>query len=449
MNVSVTDLSTTRKELLVNVTGEEIAAEEQRLIQEFKQHAKLPGFRPGKAPDSIVRLRLRKQLQEELNRQMLQKVYEEAVSKNESFKVFEVVEFTHQEDFKPGVEANVDLTIDVVPEFELPAYVGLETTRPSTEVTDEEIEQTITNIRRQRADFETVERAAAAGDYAQVSYTATLDGQPLAGQVPDTAAVRAYVGAEKTWEEAGTEEAREFGVPAIVDALVGMAANDEKDVEQTFADDFRVEALRGKTVQYHVTVHEVRERKLPEINEEFLKSVRVESLEELKDQILQQLEGRKKQTALQSQREQILDLLDKAVTFEVPQSGIEREASQVLARVADQNRRQGLRIEDIAESKEALEAEAREVATRDVKLQLVLVRVAQAEKIEVTEEDMSNALYTIANSQRRPIDDIVNELRQDRNRVITLQRQILFSKTLDFLLEKAKVTDNAPVAAAE
>ncbi|KAF0094123.1 MAG: trigger factor [Puniceicoccaceae bacterium 5H] len=449
MNVSVTDLSATRKELLVSVTGEEISAEEQRLIQEFKKHAKLPGFRPGKAPDNIVRMRLRKQLQEELNRQMLQKVYQEGVVENDDFDVYTVVEMDHQEDFKPGVEANVDVTIDITPQFELPDYVGLETSRPSTEVPDEEIEQTINNIRRQRADFEKVERAANEGDYVQVSYTATFEGKPLKEQVEDSAAVRPFLDVEKTWEEAGTEEAREYGVPAIVDGLVGMAAGDEKEVEQTYADDFRVEALQGKTVQYKVTVHEVRERILPEIDEDFLKSLRVESEEELKDQILQQLETRKQQQALQSQREQILDKLDEAVSFDLPESGVEREKQQVLTRVLQQNAQQGISAEEFESNREELETEAREVAERDVKLQIVLVKIAEKEEIKVEDEDMSQAIYSVAMQQRRDPQEIITELRSDRNRVITLQRQILFSKTLDFLLEKAKVTDNQPAATAE
>ncbi|MDP0498618.1 MAG: trigger factor [Verrucomicrobiota bacterium JB022] len=449
MNVSVTDLSATRKELLVTVSGEEIAAEEQNLIQEFKNHAKLPGFRPGKAPDSVVRMRLRKQLQQELNRQMLQKVYQEAVVENEQFDLYSLVEFEHNEDFKPGTEANVDVTVDITPKFDLPEYVGLETSSPSTEVEDKEIDDTINNIRRQRADFEKVERAAAAGDYVQVSYTATFEGKPLKEQVEDSAAIRPFLDVEKTWEEAGTDEAREYGVPAIVDGLVGMAVGDEKEVEQTYADDFRVEALRGKTVQYKITVQEVRERILPELDEAFLKSLRVETVEELKDQILQQLEGRKKQQALQSQREQILDRLDQAISFDLPESGVEREKDQVLARVAQQNAQQGISAEEFEANREELEKEAREVAERDVKLQIVLVKIAEKEEIKVGDEDMSQAIYSIAMQQRRDPQEVVQELRSDRNRIIALQRQILFSKTLDFLLEKAKVTDNQPAAETE
>jgi trigger factor len=332
------------------------------------------------------------------------------------------------------------MTVDVNPKFELPEYKGIETEVPSTEVEDKEIEESIDRIRRQRADFEVVEREAAAGDYVKLSYTGTLDGEAIAEKLKDVPRLQAWGSVKDGWEEAGTEEAKQFGVPAVIDALVGMKAGDKKTVEQEIGDDFAVEELRGKTVSYEVEALEVRERKLPEIDDEFLKSVRAESLEDFKAQIMDELENQKKRQSEDAQRDQILKFLGDAVDIPLPASAVESETQSAMARIISQNMQQGVPEEEFEKHKEQIHAGAAQSAQRDVKLQIILNRIAGKEEIKVENEDLSRAVYSMAMQQRQKPEDLAKEFRKDRSRLIQLQRQILFSKTLDFLRDQAKVS---------
>lgn len=440
MNVTVTDISDTRKDLVVTVSGDEIATEEARVLQELQKEAKIPGFRPGKAPENIVRSRYRKALQEELNRSMNSKVYREA-TENSKLNVYSVVSFNEPEAFSPGDEISVDLTVDVTPEFELPEYKGIAVKAPAAEVGDQEVDQAIDNIRGQRADFVEVERPAEQGDYVKLSYQGTIDGQPVRDLLPEDSTHGFWGSTENGWEEAGTDMARQYGIPEIVDGLVGKSAGDTFEVEHTFGDDFVVEELRGKTAQYKVEVHEVRERKLPEIDDEFLKSLQVESIEDLKDKVFTQLEQRKKQESEQEQRNQIVEYLLSSVDIALPESGIEGETQNALGRLMMENMQRGVPQEELENNKEQLHSQAREQAQRDVKLQLILSRIAKEESIEVENEDLQRSIMNMAMQNRQSPEELVKELRKDRNRVLDIQRQILFGKTLDLLVKEATVSE--------
>lgn len=443
MNVTINDISETRKDVVVTVDGDEVAKEEARILKEMKKQARIPGFRPGKAPDNLMRQRYGKQLKDELKNTVMRNAYNR-VLEEEGLQVYSVVEFPEIDEPLAGQEQSLDLTVDVTPDFELPAYKGLTTSSPPTEVEDEEIDQTIDRIRRQRAEFVKVERAAEEGDYVKVSYVGKHGEHLVADMVADNPRLRAWGTVNDGWEEAGTEEARQFGVPAIIDALVGMQAGDRKTVAQVIPDDFSVESLRGETVSYDLEVGEVRERKLPELDEEFLKSVRAESLEDFKAQIMDELESQKKREADEARRQQILDHLAGIVEFPLPQSAVEGETQNALSRIVNQNLQQGVPQEELEKQKEQIQSSAAQTAEREVKLQIILNRIAEKEKITVENEDLSRAVYSMAIQQRQRPEDLAKELKKDRDRVLQLQRQILFGKTLDFILSQAK--EDGPAA---
>ncbi|MFP4281237.1 MAG: trigger factor, partial [Opitutales bacterium] len=341
MNVTVTDVSELRKELIVSFSTDELVAEEKTVVGEFAKQARIPGFRPGKAPAELIRKRFKKGVSEELGKKVAARAYEFAV-KDQDLKVYNVVDISRLEEIDTTQDLAIDITVDLAPDITLPDYTNLPTQAPSTEVSDEEVDEVIERIRRERADFQEVEREAAAGDYVKLTYTGKVDDQPIADLLEDQPAHKSWGSVENGWEEAGTEEAKQFGVPAVIDALVGLKAGDTRTVEQPFAEDFKIEALRGKTGSYEVTVREVRERVLPELDEDFIKSLQVESLEDLKGRILDDLENRKKQEAAEAQRKQIIDQLLDATQFSVPASAVEQETQTVMARVMMDNMRKGV-----------------------------------------------------------------------------------------------------------
>lgn len=438
MNVTVTDVSELRKELTVSVSASELANEEQVILKDIQKQAKVPGFRAGKAPFPMIRQRFRKALQEELGKKVMSTAYQFALE-DQKLDVFTVVDASEIEEIDVSQDLAVDITVDLYPEFTLPAYKGLETTMPPSEVSDEEVDEAILRMRRERADFKPVERAAAEGDYVKLSYSGKVGEQSLSEVVPDEPANKSWIGVENGWEEAGTEDAKQYGVPAVIDGVVGLAKDESKEVEQTFADDFKIEALRGQTATYTVTVHEVRERVLPEIDEDFLKGLQLESEEELKERVLDSLERQKKQRGLEQQRRQIIDQLLAGVEFPLPESAIASETQNVMGRIMVENMQRGVPQDEFEKNKEALHDQSSQIAVRDVKLRFILARVAREESIEVTQEDLQTAIMSMAMQQRRSPEELVKELRADRNRIAQLQQQVLIGKTLDFLANAAKV----------
>lgn len=441
MNVTVTDISDTRKDLVVTITGEEVAREEALVLKEFTKQAKVPGFRPGKAPVALLRQRFKQSIQEELNRVVSQKLFSYALSESK-LEVYSIVNFGQNQDFAAGQEANVDLSVDVYPKFDLPSYKGLETQVPAVVVSDAEVDSALESIRAQRAQYAVVERAAAKGDYVRVSYKGTVDGQEIALLVAEQPSLRLWGSMENTWELAGAEgEAAQYLVPAVSNGVIGLAPNQSGSATHTFPEDFAVEALRGKQATYEFSVAEVRERALPELNEEFFKAIKVENLGELKAQILDDIEGRKKAENDRMRRQQILDILAAAVDFSLPESAVENETQAVMGRIMSDNHRRGVPQEEFEKNKEELHKQAGEVAQRDVKLQVILMRIAREEKIEVQDQDLNRAIWTLAQQYRQKPEDIVKDLRKNRQRLQTLQQQILFAKTLDFLLTQSKVVE--------
>ncbi len=440
MNLSTETVSETRKKIVVDVTVDEIKAEERAALREVSSQAKIPGFRPGKAPEKLLRQRYGSVITEETTRKIVSKAYKKVQEENSGiFGLVDVGEIKLNE----GEPVSVEFTVDFNPEFELPNYEGLETKVAPVKVTDEDVENDIAIIRRGRAEFEVVEREAQAGDYVKVSYRGSIDGQPIAEIVPDEPI---WGTQENTWEEAGPTEESIPNVPAVAKGVIGMKAGDTKEVTQEFGEDHEVEALRGKTGTYTLEVHEVRERKLPEINEEFLKSLGVESEEQLKERVREQLTNRATTERRQSQREQILQALLAEQTFEVPESAIEQKTQEVMERVMRDNLRRGVSEEEFEKHKEELYQQSRNAAVAQLRRDFILFRIAEKEGVKVDNDDMYRAIMTQAMRFRVRPDDIVKELRKDKDALNNLRRDIVLDKTLEFITEKANIVETEETA---
>lgn len=440
MKTTVTDITETRKALIVVIDGEESAQEEQRLVREFSKQARIPGFRQGKTPESVIRQRFRKQIREELNRVMRTKVYDEVIEGAE-FRVYSIVRFDTETEIEPGEETTLEIVLDVEPDFELPNYKGIEVKLPSTDVSDEEIEEAIDSLRRDRAEYAVVERAAEKGDFCRIFYEGFVDGIPIEDLLGEESQDRVWARQENTWEEADPDApGAEYGVRSIIEALAGHSAGDTFEVSHSFEPDFRIDALQGKEGSYKVELREVRERRLPELNDEFAQSLEAESLEDLRSQVLDQLEKRKESQQVSEKRNQISEYLGKAVEFPLPETGVEDETQEVMGRIMLENMQRGVSEEVFEQNKDEFFNHSESLARRDLKLQIILNRIAREESIEVTDDDMSRAIINMAIRERRAPEDLVKELRRNRSRVFQIQRDLRLHKTLEFLGEKASVS---------
>lgn len=435
MNIRIEDINDTRKKLLVQVAADEVDQEHGEIVKEIARTARLPGFRPGRAPLPMVAKRYTKEIKEELQKQVVSKAYRKALEETK-ISLFALIELPEAEVVQ-GQEVELSFVVDIRPDFEIPTYQGLEINKPSEEVVDEEIDKMIEEIRGQRADYQPADRAATKGDFVKLSYKGTIDGKPVEELVPE----RPIYGEQSaTWEEIGSEEA---ALPGLSEALEGMKTGDKKDVTIEFAEESEEEALRGKTAVYSVEIFEVRERILPELTEEFIKGLGVESEEVLRTRIREDLERQKKSDSRAAQRQQIAEKLASAVEFGVPESAVEQETESILRQFLETNIRRGVDQKEFEGQKEELHEGARQGAVHRVKVQLILSRIAETEKIKVDDEDLSRYVYFQSMSRREKPEKMVRELRKNPKEVDSIRQGLLFDKVLDFLQEKATISETA------
>ena len=434
MNIQLNNVSETRKSIVVTLDKTEVDAEHQATVSEFSKFAQLPGFRPGKAPASLVIKRYGKDIAGEFKQKVVAKAYRSALEKEK----LEVLNLVNVEEgtIEVGLSAAVTVTVDVRPEFNLPEYVGLPTEIASTEASDTEVDAVIDGLRGERADFKVAERPAQKSDYVKLSYEGSVDGTPIADLAPEK---QIYGKVPQTWEE--VEGANEGVLPGLGKQLVGVKAGDKPTITITFPADFApVPALAGKIASYAVEILEIRERVLPELNEEFFKSQQVDSLDALKNSVRNNLKMRKDYENQSAQRRQVTEAIAAKVDFPIPQSLVESETQSVLRQFIEENMRRGVPQDQFEKDKKELFAGAQKAATQRVKVQLILAKIAEAEKITVNERDIDNFIYREASRSGQKPEKLVKELTNNREQLRAVQQNIIFDKAVDFLVSKATVS---------
>jgi len=440
VNVQLNNVSATRKSLVVTLDSSEVDAEHQAVVGEIAKIARIPGFRPGKAPAAMVAKRFGKEISEDFKQKVIAKAYRSALEQ-EKLEVLNVVD-VKEGAIATGTPASVTITLDVRPEFELPDYSNLATEITSTEPTDAEVENVIQGQRAERADFKPADRPAQKGDYVKLAYEGSVDGKPITELAPDK---QLYGKVPQTWEE--VEGTNEGVIPGLGKQIGGLKAGDKKDVTITFPADFApVPALAGKSAVYAVEIQEVRERVLPPLDAEFFKAQQVVDLAGLQAQVRNNLKMQKDYQNRSAQRRQVTEQLAARIEFPVPDSLVDAETQGVLRQFIEENMRRGVPQEQFEKDKKELYDGARKAATNRVKLQLLLAKIAEKEKLEVTNDDLNNYLYREAMRSGQKPDKLAKTLAADRDQLRSVQQSIIFDKAVDFLVSKAKVTTVEPKA---
>lgn len=440
VNVQLNNVSATRKSLVVTLDPSEVDAEHQAVVGEIAKIARIPGFRPGKAPAAMVAKRFGKEITDDFKQKVVAKAYRSAMEK-EKLDVINVVN-VEEGAIATGSPASVTITLDVRPDFEVPDYSNLATEIAPTDASDAEVDNVIQGLRSERADFKPAERPAQKGDYVKLAYEGKVDGQAITDLAPDK---QLYGKVPQTWEE--VEGANEGVIPGLGQHLAGLKPGDKKDVTITFPAEFSaVPALAGKTAIYTVDVQEIRERVLPELNAEFFKAQQVEDLAGLQAQVRNNLKLQKDYQNKNAQRRQVTEQLASRVDFPVPDSLVDAETQGVLRQFIEENMRRGVPQEQFEKDKKELYENARKAAVGRVKLQLILAKIAEKEKLEVTNDDLNNYLYREAMRSGQKPDKLAKSLGADREQLRSVQQSIIFDKAIDFLVSKATVNTVQPKA---
>lgn len=442
MNVQLENLPNCITTLHVEVPAEKVTSAWDNIAKEYVQYAKLPGYRPGKAPRAVVEAKYKKEIREEVQKRILTDSTREAIKENN----LRVLQLAEVEDVEFGDDKSIRFTATLVtaPAFEMPAYTGLPVEVPSAEVTEKDIEDSIERFREQFADFNDVTgRPAQMDDFVVIDYTGTLDGQPV--HEAAKGAGKPLSGNEGFW----MKMAPEAFFPGFAEKLVGANVGETREFDIEVASDFPVESLAGKTLHYQVTLKEIKDRILPEVNDEFAaKLAPGKNLEEVRELVRGEVTRQKQFEAEREKRTQILNQLLAQVECELPENMVRSETHRILNEIVRENQSRGVEEDVLKENAGELLASAGQSARDRLKGTFILLRIAELEKVTVTQEEFQRRLQMMAMRYNMPADKLVKELEQ-RGALEALHEEILTGKVLDFLASSASVAAKAPEATPE
>ncbi len=433
MNVTVETLAPCKKLVRIEVDAAAVDAAFEETGKNFVRRAALPGFRPGKAPKAMVLKRYEADIQEEVKKKLLPDSYRQAV-KDKDLKVVGYPDIEEIQ-FGKGQSLQFAATIETAPEFELPEYKGLPVKRETRQVSDEDVVKALKTLRERVAKFETVTRPAQENDVAVVNYKGTSDGKPLTEIAPTAKGITEK---ENFWIAI---DPTAF-IPGFGPQLVGAVAGDKREVNIEFPADFVQPALAGKKAVYAVEIVEVKERILPEENDEFAKQYGAENLDKLKEGVRNDLANDLAMRQKRSIREQLAKgLLDK-VACDLPEGLINTETREVVYSIVNENQRRGVPQEMIEAQKNEIFASANGTARERVKASFVFGRIAEKEGVKVEQADLIQRIQAMAMQYEMPADKLAKDL-QSNNRINAVAEQVLHEKVLELLEKNASFEDVA------
>ncbi len=434
MNISVETQPNCRAVFRIDIPSEDVRRERERVTDNYTRHAKLPGFREGKAPRAVVVKRYEPQIREELENALVRLGYGEAV-KREDVEILTVLGVKEQS-LHPDESYSFALEVNTVPHFELPEYKGIPVKLPRVEVTDADIDHDLLHLRERFKTFNDVERGAQMGDYVVVNATGTLDGKPLGDEMPEAPAFVKKI--DGNWFELSEKE--NF-LPGFYAELTGIKKDETRDVSVTLGDDFAHELLRGKTIVMHVTCTAVKEAHLPEADDEFAKKVNAEwDMARLREEVRKAITHRREQSREEAKTSQVIGHLAEKLEFELPQDAVNREAQRRTNDIAMNAMRQGMAQEAIMEAQDQIVSAATQQARQNIKVSFILGEVAKKEKITVGEEQIRRALAVMASRQNKPTKKFLADA-QKNNVIERLRDDLLLENALAFLKDNAVVEE--------
>jgi len=431
MKVEVEKQPGSVSKLQIELPPDEVAKEWDAIANSFARFAKIPGYRPGKAPRAVIDKRFRKEIQDELTKKLVSRSYHEAVEREQ----LRVASLTNIEDVQFGEDKSMRFRATVVtaPDFELPDYKHIPAQVPDTKVSDAEVDESLERLRDQSADFVDVpERGLEMNDFAVLDFEGSVESKPISEIVPQ--ASKNLQGGKKFWLHLAADNF----LPKFCEQLIGQKPGETRLVIVHFPDDFPVKELAGKKADYAVTLREIKEKVLPALDDAFAaKMLSGKTLADLRQAIKHDIEHAKQHDMERAKESQIVKYLHEQVQFELPPALLQNETRRALAELVQRNRDRGVTDEMLKEKEKELIDGAASLATHRLKTNFILHRIAEREKIQVTKEDVDLRVKQEAARYEISPEKMRKELQQ-RDALDDIAEQILLGKTLDFL--KANVS---------
>jgi len=413
-----------KREISVEIPAEEVTRETETLVAKYQKVARLPGFRAGHVPASIIRQRFKEDLKSDVVDALVPRYFRKEADKLGLIPVSQPrVTDLHIHDGEP---MRFKASFEILPEIKVEGYKELRADHPQIEVTDAEVEEALNDVREQHATFTTVEGSPLSdGDFAQSS----MDGRPKNAD-DQTQPVH--------MDEVLIEIGGKNTVPEFSANLRGANAGDTREFEVSYLQDTNDKRLAGKTFVYSVKVHAIKQKNLPEVNDDFAKELgEFTSLDQVRKQIRENMLAERKHTAEREAKDKLVDELIRRNEFEVPEALVDRQIDLRLERGLRALAAQGMKMEDMKKMDlPRLRAGQRDQAVEDVKSSLLLGRIAELERIDVSDDELNQELEALARQSKQSPDAVRTRLTQDGG-LDRIRNKIRSEKTLEFLYHQS------------
>jgi trigger factor len=420
MQVSIESGEGLERRMTVELPAERVDEEIDKRLKHIAKTAKMAGFRPGKVPMSMVRKRYSDQVRQEVFGELVQSTYFEALSHEKlqpaGNPTIEPLEK------QPGEGMAYTAVFEVLPEIELSDLSGVSIKRPKVEVTDDDLQEMIERLRKQRVTWSDVERAAEKGDRATINFKGYIDGEPFQGGSADEAPLVLGSGAM---------------IEGFEEGLMGAAAGDNRTLEVKFPEDYRVNDLAGKPATFEVEVTKVSEPVLPEVDDEFAKAFGVTEggMDAFKAEIRSNMEREAEEKVRNILKQQAMDALLEQNAIDIPQAMVQQEA-QALLEQTKANMAQSGQSSNLELPPELFEEQAK----RRVSLGLLIAEVVKANDIQLDEARLRARVEEVAASYEQP-QEVIDYYYSNQQQLAGMQNLVLEEQVMDWVLEQAQVED--------
>lgn len=418
----------------VVVPAADIAAARDKRLAALSKDLRLPGFRPGKVPASVVKQRFGAAVMGEVLDEQVQSAARSVIEERGLRPAMQPK--IDNLKFEEGSDLSFTIELEQLPEIPLPDFSGIELEKPVTKVGDEEVTKAIEGIASRNRQMEDVteERAAAQGDVVVTDFEGRLVDEAAEGGL-----------AEPFQGGTGTDMPVEIGgagfIPGFAEGLEGIKVGETRDVRVTFPADYGAAELAGKEAVFKLTAKKLQKPVAAAVDDDFAKKLGLESLDELKKRISESLQGEYDQISRLNVKRKLLDALSAQASFEVPAGMVDAEFAQIWQRVESDQKAGRLDDEDKGKDEETLKSEYRAIAERRIRLGLLLSEIGRSNNIQVTNEELSNAMRQEA--QRYPGQErqVIEFFQKNPQAIENLRAPLFEEKVVDFMLELAKVTE--------
>jgi trigger factor len=429
MKIEVENVSPVEKKVTIEVDPDRVAKELEQAYVGLGRRVKLRGFRPGKAPRKVLERNFRAEVETEVAEKIVQSTFAEAV-RVEDIDVVAPPHVSISEGVAAGKPLRYTARVEVKPKLEPKDYKGLAVTRRPPSVTDDQIAAEITRIQDAMAQLVAVEGRfdAQEGDWAVVDHEGTIEGMPFDGSKAEGVTVKVAPGSVSEGN---------------LDALKGKKLGEVVEIEEPFADDHRIEKLRGKVAKMKVTLKALKTRQLPQVDDALAKSVGVEgveTLEQLRDRIRSDLQKREERRAENELHDAIVKAALAKNEFEVPPALVERAIDAMLEGAAERFARQGIDIRNLQLDHARMRGDLRDQALLQVRGRLLLEAIADAEKIDVTDEDLQAEITRLAGELGVPLATAQQQMRSAQARE-ALKSKVREDKAMSVLSSAATIQE--------